>query len=203
MTEPRDTKPCDGLCPDDETFVKAFMNEASVRDTDQLVTHVMNCPRCRKKFQAMRQVRSELQAMDHGPADRSSSLRFGRRLIAVCGSALLLLGVAFFLLEQKRDTGDRGNGSGKLILTEPKEILTRPPSLFRWTPVKGVDGYNFKLVDEDLNTILRSGSRTTQIVLTDAVRAKLVRGKTYVWTVEARDDESRVLDSASSSFEIR
>ena len=179
------------------------MDEASVRDKDQLVAHVMNCPRCRKKFQVMRQVQSELKAMDRVPADRPSSFRCSHKLIAVCGSALLLAGVAFFLLEHKRDMGYRGDRGEKLVLTEPKEILARPPSLFKWTPVKGVDGYNFKLVDEDLNTILRSGSRTTQIVLTDAVRAKLVRGKTYVWTVEARDDESRVLDSASSSFEIR
>jgi hypothetical protein len=58
------------------------------------------------------------------------------------------------------------------------------------------------LIDDELNTIISSQALKTQIILPENIKAKLVRGKTYIWNIEAISEENLKLDSASISFEI-
>lgn len=190
-------------CPSDETFVRAFMNESSLKEKEKLVTHVMRCPQCWRRYQVMRQLRTDLKGLEAAPEKTVFSWRLSRRLVAVVGSAVVLLAVGFFLLKFEKRAAYRGNGAGRLVLLEPARLVHNPPSVFKWTAVKGADDYAFKLIDEELNTLQTSGSKFTELTLSADLASKLVRGKTYVWTIEAYDDKSRVLDVSSKSFELK
>lgn len=197
------SKASNEICPADETFVKAFLNESGLKERERLVTHIMACPRCQKKFQVMRQLREELKALDLVPVKSAHAWRFNQRLVAVLGSAVIVIAASFFLLRLEKKPVYRGNGSGKLVLLEPAGFIQKPPSVFTWTPIKGADTYEIRIIDEELNTILASGTKDTELLLSKDTLSKLVRGKTFVWTIKAYDDESRVLDTTSGSFEIR
>jgi len=190
-------------CPTDETFVRAFMNESSLKEKENLVTHVMTCTHCWMRYQVLRQLRTDLKGLEAVPEKAVFSWRLGRKLIAVVGSAVILLAAGIFLLKFEKSAAYRGNGGGRLVLLEPAQTLKRPPSVFKWTPVKGADDYIFKLIDEELNILLRTGGKYTELALSADKASKLVWGKTYVWTIEAYDDESRILDRSSKSFELR
>jgi hypothetical protein len=198
-----ENKPGNGACPPDEAFIRAFINEAGLAEKKALIDHIMSCSRCRQKFQVMRQVRESLKAIEPVPESGFSSSRLSRRLVAVVGSAVLLIGALFLVLKFERSAAYRGNESGQLILLEPGSFVTGPAPVFRWSAVRGADSYLFKLIDEDLNTLLRTGSREPRLAIPLETWSKLTRGKTYVWTVEARDDQSRILDMKSRAFVLK
>ncbi len=191
-------------CPGHDVFARAFMKECTPAETERLVTHVMSCPPCWEKFQAMRRVRTELLTLE-APAEEKWSWSLGLRLAAVLGSALLLLvGLALFVrLDRASTYRGSGPGAGGFALLEPARVLSSPPAVLRCMTVAGADRYEFKIIDEDLQTIMLAGAFEPRLELAEDVRARLVKGRTYIWTVTVTDDASRVVGTASNSFEVR
>lgn len=90
-----------------------------------------------------------------------------------------------------------------LTLIEPSGRVPRPPHAFRWSAVPDADHYNIELFDESL-VLVHAGSAylINELVLPADARAKLVEGRTYLWTVTAYDGDSELLATRSGSFVI-
>lgn len=90
-----------------------------------------------------------------------------------------------------------------LTLVEPAGRIPDPPRTFRWSPVPNAESYLFEIVDESLERVHFTATfLINELVLPAEVEARLVRGRTYVWTVSAQDAESELLAARSASFVI-
>jgi hypothetical protein len=104
----------------------------------------------------------------------------------------------------------RTTSNNELRLTKPIGKIKEPPSIFKWSRVKNADVYNLKLLDEDLQVLWNkylvvsseSGPSVSSLVLDETIKNKLKRGKTYIWTVEAIDDDNMRLAVARGYFTI-
>jgi hypothetical protein len=85
----------------------------------------------------------------------------------------------------------------------PQGTLREKPSFFEWSPVDGATFYSLELIDEDLNLLAQSQrSSNVNFTLAREVVHKLERGRTYIWTVKAYDDEGSELGDRSAEFKI-
>jgi len=198
----KNPEPATTACPSDESFLNAFLGRGTLEAKDALLTHIQTCARCRIKFDALLQVRTEVEA--RWPLRPGATPVMKRPLVLAFSAAALIiicLGGLWLLLKQGQAKALRG-GAESLMLIAPAEKLAAPPRDFTWTAVKRAESYVFELVDDELTRITRAYTQRPRFVMPDEEAAKLKRGRTYVWSVSAFDDLSRFLDSASRSFEI-
>jgi len=218
------------LCPGQDDFVGAMMGELSKSDGQSFFSHLSACPGCRLKFEALAELEAELEARKSQfpeaglSAAEEKALRKlgrqrlrelpgrGRRLIppplrlpaaaVAAGLVLILLGYYFFVRIPSSNQALRGSQSQEIRLLEPGEKCKRAPEVFRWTDVEGEDGFLLTIIDDELNTIFYDGVKETELRLPAEVRDRLRPGKTYLWTVEAKDEDDKLLATASVYFEI-
>jgi len=126
--------------------------------------------------------------------------------LALVASVLLIIATTgFFLLIQKSPKAEliRGEAGQKLTLIEPLGKISRPPLYFRWTELKGQDYYWFRLIDDSLNTLAGADVRNGNVyTLPPLIRDQLKKNTTYIWSVEAIDDNNKILDVRSGHFSI-
>ena len=104
----------------------------------------------------------------------------------------------------------RTTNANELRPLEPMGKIKETPSIFKWSPVKNADVYRFKLLDEDLQVLWakdlvvsnESGLSGSSLVLDETIKNKLNRGKTYVWTVVAFDNDNMKLAEDRGYFII-
>jgi hypothetical protein len=198
-----DPAPAGTDCPPDEVLLSAFLGRGTLEAKDALLTHIQTCARCRRKFDVLLQVRTDVEG--RSPLRPAVAPIVKRPLVLTASAAalmIILLGGLWWFLKNEQAGATRGAGGERLVLIEPAKKLSAPPREFTWTSVKGADCYVFELVDDELTRITKAKALRARFVLPDEDAAKLKRGRTYVWSVFAYDDLSRLLDSASGSFEI-
>lgn len=178
------------------------MKEADLKEKEILISHVLDCPRCRKKFYVMQQLQKEVRTINIPREVRHSTFRINQTVAVLAGALLFLVAAIFFLIKLDKSPAYRGDGFGVVVLIAPEGTLKNPPAAFSWRPKKGTDAYSFRLVDDDLNTILATGGVQTKLSLGESVRSKLIRGRSYIWTIEAFDDQGKKIASGSKSFKI-
>ena len=75
--------------------------------------------------------------------------------------------------------------------------------MFRWAPVLDAENYVFELFDDSLDRVhVCSTFLINELVLPADIRGKLVKGRTYLWSISAQDGDSDLLASRSGSFVI-
>jgi len=218
-------------CPKDEVFVKAFMRELSLKESERIIDHILVCGKCRKKFETLKQLSRELagkmyeleaeklssEEMEElkeiarkraGETKRRGALIFGWIPVKYAASAVVLIAAAAGLYAVFK-TGQREvyREEGKkpaLLLIEPSGKVPQPPEVFVWTAYEGAAEYTFELIDDELNTLfIDYEAKESELVLPDEVVKKLERGRTYVWKVLAEDEDSNILESERTYFEIK
>lgn len=137
--------------------------------------------------------------------------RPGLKWIYAASLFLAIIGIGYLLLNSPPGQKTfRTMINTDLHLLEPMGKINKPPYIFRWSPVKNADVYNFKLLDDNLQVFCKKDLplpvggrlRTPSLLLDEAIRKKLERGKTYVWTVVASDDDNLKLAEARGYFII-
>lgn len=126
--------------------------------------------------------------------------------VLVGASALLVLFVAYRFLFVTSAPGNiaRNTTGEKVLLIEPKGSLMGPPSGFAWKPYQGADVYIFKLVDEDLRTLVAGKpTYTPSYALPEAIKKQLEPGKRYIWSVEVMDDDNKKIAFTQEFFVIK
>jgi hypothetical protein len=150
--------------------------------------------------------RSRLRELKNGNRRTSTPHVFPHRAcrIALAVSFLALLIIGYGAVRHfTRGDADRRGGGEPFRLISPIGRIDGVPSIFTWLPVKDVDTFDFKLIDQDLNTIYTSGTTQTFLLLDPGVRAKLAKGTIYLWSVKARSDSDDKLAYAEGTFVIK
>ncbi|OGD18230.1 MAG: hypothetical protein A2Y69_14940 [Candidatus Aminicenantes bacterium RBG_13_59_9] len=117
---------------------------------------------------------------------------------------IVVAGYILFLSPVGQRDRLRSVDSGELRLLAPVGHLTAPPEEFSWTPVPGADAHVLTMTDEKLNRIFFDDTlkASTKIPLPEKLWKGLERGRTYVWTVIAVDEDNHALATKSASFII-
>lgn len=217
-------------CPNNKIFINAFLNELSLKGKEKFLDHILCCQKCKMKFDVIKEVSNELKKrqkifdkeilttyekkqLRKIARQRTRELKDEKKYIfnfipakyiaLVSGLFIIIAGYMLISNLHKREIY-RTEEKRELRLIEPKEKISKPPSVFSWSPAIGADHYNnFSLIDEDLNTLFKCEVRDKQsIILPENIRLRLKRGKTYIWRVETLDEYDNLLDSSSKHFII-
>ena len=218
-------------CPEEEIFIKAFLNEISLEEKEKLINHILICQKCKLKFEVMKQLSNELRKrredFEEEKFSASEEKQFRKmakqrikelkgeekriffrfvsvKYVAITAGLLFIIVGYFLIYKFHQKEVYRGGEKAELRLLEPIGKISKPPSVFIWTSLKEAEGgyYKFKLIDDELNTIWETGVKSNKIILPENIRKKLKKGKTYIWEVEAFSDDDRKIDSKSKYFEI-
>ena len=215
-----------GDCPKSEDFVRAFLGEVGGGAGPGFLEHVARCPSCRPRMQVLAQVRAELEAragmvpeagmtreetrtlrraaVEQLRLMRPPARRLSLRAMQVAAAAVVVLALGYLYLNNSPYSrlAVRGSASFELRLLGPGPHLRSAPANFSWSDVPGRDDFRFVLVDDGLNTLYEVETEATGLSLPNNVRMRLLRGRAYLWTVLALDDNRRELASASRVFEV-
>ena len=218
-------------CPDNEVFVRAFLNEISLEEKEKLINHVLICEKCKLKFEVMKQLSNELKKrrenFEKEEFSASEERQFKKmakqrikelkgeekrvffrfvpvKYVTIMVGLLVILGGYFLIHEFHQKEIFRGEKEEKLMLIEPVGKISRLPSVFKWIALKEAGGgyYRFQLIDHELNTVWEITVENNKIIVPEDIRNKLMKGKVYIWRVEAFDDNDRKIDSGLKYFEI-
>lgn len=127
-------------------------------------------------------------------------LRFAAGLLALL--AVLTAGAIFALTRFQRHAVLR-SPSLTLTLLSPVGTIPAPPGVLRWTPVLNAESYSLELIDDSLNLVYRGSTfLITETLLPSQVLSGLAKGRTYVWSVSARDRDGSYITTRSGSFVI-
>lgn len=120
-------------------------------------------------------------------------------------AGLLIMAVGGFLAIRQFGPGSdayRSADDAGLRLLEPLGRLKKAPDTFSWTPIKGGEGYFFKLIDPKLQTVFETDTPLPQVHLTQDNVNKIEKGTVYLWTITARGDLGELLAQARGTFII-
>jgi len=212
-------------CPSPPQFAAFFLRELSPDQTEAFLDHVLICDICLSRFNALKDLRSDMREdaglvslfgpkADAAP-EKSLSRRRPRfslsgpiwpgiRLPLAAASILLIAAAAVFLLHSNRAGLFRSADPGSLRLLEPRTTVSSAPTRFRWTPLPGdqID-YRLTIADQDLNTIYDQFTKSDSIEIPLDIQEQLQPGIKYVWSVTARSDHGKNLDTASRTLVIK
>jgi len=135
-----------------------------------------------------------------GESRRQGLFRF---LVAAGSAAALLLAVFVLpgLPPRGNDALERGGMTDNISL--PSGCLTEPPLLFVWTPLPDGDGYRFELIGENLGLLAALSTKEPWAMIPASVRKGLAPGRTYLWTVEAVNDDGVKIGQWRRYFELK
>jgi hypothetical protein len=208
-------------CPDQDTFARVFLNEASANEREAFIDHVLDCRACLLQFNILKQVGTKIRSREvefsrlaleswkelkaqkriAGPRRAwAGAARMAAGLLVVAG---LLAAAYLVLLQPSQKEVLRSGEMRKLRLIEPEGKIPKPPALFKWTPVRKAESYTFELIDDNLQTLVRQdGIKRNSFNVPPGVQKKMAKGTPYIWTIEVYDDLGLKVDSGQQSFEI-
>jgi len=220
-------------CGPDQGLLEAFLEEKDSLEKKAFRAHALSCRSCRQKMELIEELRAELagplarlpesplgrkkdrllrQAAQNelerliGPPSRSLRPRLFTfwRLAAAALMLAAAFGLTFLLNRSLPKDIYRGAPQATQEKMSPQGALREKPSLFEWSPVSGATRYSFELINENLE-MLAQGQRSSKVnfALPPEVVQRLERGRVYVWTVKAYDDEGSEVGSRSAEFNIQ
>lgn len=112
-------------------------------------------------------------------------------------------GGAYLALHRPPRAAELRSAYPKLALLAPLGALRSAPGLFRWTPVLHAEDYSLEILDDSLDQIYIGGTfLVTEALLPASARSRLVRGRSYVWSITAEDGDGNILATETGSFTI-
>jgi hypothetical protein len=208
-----------GRCPSSKVFLDFLENSEDPFRSERTRAHVSICPHCREKLEMLKAIDKTLPEIPSAglPATHSGtgeirrlagskvkSLTYRSFFPATPAIAALLTFFALFVLIQPRIPDNlRGEEKNSVNLIEPGGVLQDLPDAFRWTPVKEADVYTFKLIDDQLDTLIeKTMLKHSKFPITKKLRAKLKKGTNYIWIVEVYDDEQNQMGTSRKHFRL-
>ncbi|HEX4825852.1 MAG TPA: hypothetical protein VFV19_16240 [Candidatus Polarisedimenticolaceae bacterium] len=145
----------------------------------------------------------EIERMEHvNPWARVIRWSLGIGLVAVCGWLM-------WTFSGTTSTASRAfyipAGAPAIETSEPLGgTLAEAPVRFTWDAVNGRMQYIVRVYEKGATTTLfERASTTTSFELTPEERAKMPKGKSYVWTVVAQAKSGSTLAAGQSAFKVR
>lgn len=128
---------------------------------------------------------------------------FPKKYLAAVGALVMvfmgyLAYTNWFHKEVYRDFGERS-----LVLLEPIGEIEGPPMYLKWKAIDQADGYDVRIIDEYLTTVaILDPNNNDSITIPEEIRARLKPGITYIWVVEAFNEEDIKIAEAQKHFII-
>jgi hypothetical protein len=133
-------------------------------------------------------------------AERRFTLRFA---FGFLGLLFAFATAGYLALDHFRPRSALRGSDLKLTLVEPIGGISRFPKVFRWTPVALAEDYYLELIDDALEPVYKSSTYlVTEHVIPDDLKAKIARGRTYLWSIKAFDSDGNLLLSESGHFRL-
>lgn len=135
----------------------------------------------------------------------------GRRwqTMSLAAACLLFVVAGGVYLRQGRETlspagiGEPVWRSLQFAAVSPAGDVSGAPSELTWEAVPGAARYEARVLEVDRTQIWKSESTATTLELPAAVRRQMVAGRTFLWSVVARDAAGRTLaESGVQTFHI-
>jgi hypothetical protein len=211
-------------CPENSVFERVFLGETDHRETERFLDHIFDCRVCKAKFEILKDIDREIHENESGwmklaeesleelkaadirplPALRSGGRAAPiRRRAAVLSAAVFIAAGYYLIFSPLKSAVPQSERKSHLRLLEPGGLLKKPPTVFKWTQVKNAGSYVLSLIDNDLRTIAQSNIKArVRYEASPQLQEKLQRGKIYIWSIEAYDDDGIKIGSAQRSFEI-
>lgn len=223
-------------CPNPETLAAMFSGDLSQKKKSKLIRHVFQCAACRVRFEALRNIRLQMEEkvnrLPSRPLTEEESRRLkqsarerlsgmgaglaipkprllGRFRYAYIGAAVLLVaGLSTAIFSGKifsNRTRSRSSNQETFRLLEPVGRISSPPQRFSWTPFADADVYKIRIIEEDLRLLLKMNvlAPTQAYQPSESLIAGLQRGKTYVWSIEALNEDGEKIAFAQDYFRIK
>ncbi len=133
-----------------------------------------------------------------------------RRLSLVAASLLVVVAAGVYLRRPSTPGLDTSAGdrtpiyrSGEIRGLNPAGDVPAAPADFRWEPVAGAANYELQLLEVDRSQLWSSRAAAAHERPPDAVRQRMVPGKTLLWRVLAFDAGGRrIAESAFQEFRV-
>jgi hypothetical protein len=207
-------------CPENEEFVRFFLNKKLTRNGETLIDHIRNCGICRLKYKTLWDMDSALRKDEDrlSPLAQASfreiragmrtSPRTGRaawtRRFAALGAFAGLLLVVFLVLGKSglEDTL-RGSSRTPFSLMIPQGPVSDAPRLFFWAHVPKGEVYRFELIDDELQTLIALTTPDAWVLIPESIQKQIRSRRIYLWTVEAVSDDNLKIGESRGYFELK
>jgi hypothetical protein len=188
-------------CLDDETL--ASLVDGTIDDARRAAAlpHLADCAWCRTAVASLSRALADPLIAREIPASSRARRRMLAMAIPVAAAAVLVLLVA----PQRGD--DQLAHRAPTITAVSSPVLMSPVGVvasaqtLRWSTVAGADRYRTTLFDDAGAVVYETQTVDTSITLPDSIG--LVRGRSYLWKVDARTGWGRWSGSELIEFSVR
>ena len=128
------------------------------------------------------------------------------RLVYIAAAVVLVAGISAAIFSGKyflSQTRSRGSSQEAFRLLEPIGELRSPPIHFSWTAFPDADIYLIQIIDENLSTILSDHAFVPEYTLPKNLATKFQKGKAYLWSIEAMNDNGEKIALTQNYFMIK
>lgn len=190
-------------------------------------SHLAHCVRCQSELTLWKAMNAEETEAEKAPVQAIASevsKRLGtstnvvsiasrRRFIrpaSLAAAATIVVAIAAGVLTQNREpaidstsTAITAYRSASVEIVGPSGDLAAAPTALEWKAVRGATDYDVQVMEVDHTVLWHASTRELRIGLPSNVASQLVPGKTVLWQVRARRDQTIVGDSGVQRFRVR
>jgi hypothetical protein len=196
-------------CLDDETIAAVVDGTMELPERSAATRHLASCARCRGAVASVVRgladitVAREISAIDGVRTRRFARFtRFSRILVPAAAAAALVV----ILVRPRGSDNDSSRHRAPTITSAVAPVPRFPIAavaearVLRWSSVPGADRYRVTLLDAGGRVVYETQLADTAAALPDSV--KLVPGRSYLWSVEARIGWDRWSSSPLTEFSM-
>jgi hypothetical protein len=198
-------------CASPETFVQAADGDLSSSERARLADHLSECSDCSREYRlVLNSAPARVHPKPQSPIrliSRSPRLRWP----SIATAAVVVIAVSASILvwrsQQQVEPSQeaiRGAGSIAIEVQPPhRALLDEAPRELKWSTIESADTHQVSLFDFESTPLwVSEPSAENSVVLPEAVRQRLERGKPFYWRVTAQRGVER-LRSELFQFVIR
>ena len=190
-------------CLDEETISAVVDGTLDLTARSAATRHLASCSRCRGAVASVvRGLADTAVAREITAIDSGRGRRFTRFVLPAVAAAALVV-----LVVRPRDADEDGSRHRAPTITSAAAPVPVAPvaavaeaRVLRWSAVPGADRYRVTLFDAGGRVVYGAQLADTAATLPDSV--KLVAGKSYLWSVEARIGWDRWSSSPLTEFTV-
>ena len=190
-------------------------------------SHLAHCVRCQSELALWKEMNAEETEAEKVPVQAVASevrkrLGTSTNVVSIAGhrrfvrpaslaaAAAIVVAVAVGVLVQNREPGIESTStaitayrSASVEIVGPTGDVAAAPTALEWKAVRGATVYDVQVMEVDHTVLWQASTRDSRIVLPSTVADQFVPGKTVLWQVKARRDQTTAGDSGIQKFRVR
>jgi hypothetical protein len=200
-------------CPSPEEIWRMLVKRRRRKNKARMMDHITSCSTCYGEFEAFLEIyraeRDLAGRVEGTPSISPETRRFSWawRYVSAVLLLLVIAGSVIFStrwLNLAKKHSERGRLSGQLRLIAPGTRRSlRPPLIFRWEGIAGVEYYAVEIFDNSLLPVWKSSQTVRNSCEVPRSVEKNMRRKTsYFWMLTAFRQDGTKIESSLEQFEL-